>query len=60
MNIKEKIKKEIDLLPDGLLDIVQKYLDSIKNPREPRRKKIHMLHLKGQYDNLNIRQRAYE
>lgn len=59
MVIKEKIKKEIDLLPDELLWKIQKVLDSIKIPKG-RRKKIRTLHLKGQYDNLNIRQNAYE
>jgi hypothetical protein len=59
MTIKEKIKKEIDLLPDELLDQVQKYLDNI-TVTPIRRKKIHTLHLKGQYDNLNLIQKAYE
>ena len=59
MTIKENIKKEIDLLPDELLDQVQQYLDNIKVTRI-KRKKIHTLHLKGQYDNMNLRQKAYE
>lgn len=37
MTTKEKIKKRIDLLPDEVLDQVQKYLDSIKR-NEDRRK----------------------
>jgi len=59
MTTKEKIKKTIDLLPNDLLDQVQIYLDSIKTQIKGKRK-IHTLHLKGQYDNLNVRQRAYE
>ncbi len=59
MTIKENIEKEIDLLPDELLDQVQNYLDNIKVTRI-KRKKIHTLHLKGQYDNINLRQKAYE
>ena len=59
MTLKEKIKKRIDLLPDELLDQVQNYLDSVKTERRPKRK-IRTLHLKGQYDNLNVRQKAYE
>lgn len=59
MTIKEKIKKEIDLLPDELLDQVQKYLDNIKVTRI-KRKELHTLHLKGQYDNMDLRQKAYE
>lgn len=59
MTTKEKIKKRIDLLPDELVEQVQKYLDSIKTQRRPK-KRIRTLHLKGQYDNLDVRQKAYE
>ncbi len=59
MTIKEKIKEEIDLLPDELLDQVQEYLNSIKVSRI-KREKTHTLHLKGQYDSMNLRQKAYE
>ena len=59
MIIKEKIKKEIDLLPDELLDQIQKYIDSIK-VTQVRKKIFHTLHLKGQFGNLNLRQKAYE
>ena len=53
MTTKEKIKKRIDLLPDELVEQVQKYLDSIKTQQRPK-KRIRTLHLKGQYDNLNV------
>jgi len=59
MTTKEKIKKRIDSLPDELLEQVQKYLDSIKTQRRTK-KRIRTLHLKGQYDNLNVRQKEYE
>ena len=59
MKIKERIKKEIDQMPDELLYQVQKYLDSIRESH-PRKGKIKSIHLKGQYDNVNIRQKAYE
>jgi len=59
MEIKEKIKKEIDQMPEELLYRIQRYLDSIKKISTSK-KKIRSLHLKGQYDNLNIRQKAYE
>lgn len=59
MKIKEKIKKEIDQMPDELLYEVQKYLMTI-NKRNKLKQKIRKLHLKGQYDNINIRQKAYE
>jgi hypothetical protein len=59
MTIKENIKREIDLLPDELLEQVQKYLNNIKITRI-KKINIHTLHLKGQYDNMNLRQKAYE
>lgn len=59
MQIKEKLKKEIDRMPDTLLLQVQKYLESLKN-NNPQKRKIPSLHLNGQYDNMNIRQKAYE
>ncbi len=59
MKIKEKIKKEIDTMPEELLYELQKYLNRI-NKRTNTKKKIRKLHLKGQYDNINIRHKAYE
>lgn len=59
MKIKEKIKKEIDQMPDELLYEVQEYLKTI-NKRNNLKRKIRKLHLKGQYDHMNIRQKAYE
>ena len=59
MKIKEKIKKEIDQMPDELLYEVEKYLKTI-NKRNKMKRKIRKLHLHGHYDNVNIRQQAYE
>jgi len=59
MDIKEKIKREIDLLPDDLIKNLQMYLATIK-ARSSRKRKIPALKLKGQYDRLKIRQKAYE
>ena len=59
MQIKEKLKKEIDQMPEALLYQVQKYLDTIKTI-DTQKRKIRSLHLNGQYDNVNIRQKAYE
>ena len=59
MTIKEKIKKEIDKMPEELLYQLQEYLNSIKKSSQ-RKVKIKSLHLKGRYDNINIRQKAYE
>lgn len=57
--IKEKIKKEIDKLSEEFLDDVLKYLYNLKNTYKPK-KNIRRLHLKRQFDNMNIRQNAYE
>ena len=59
MEIREKIKKEIDQMPDELLYELEKYLKNI-NKRKMLKRKIRKLHLQGEYDNLNIRQKAYE
>ena len=59
MNTKEKIKKEIDKLSEEFLDDVLMYLYSFKNT-DKQKKGIQRMHLKGQFDNINIRQNAYE
>lgn len=59
MITKEKIKNEIDNLSEEFLDDILKYLYNLKNPHKPK-KDIRRLHLKGQFDNINIRQNAYE
>ncbi len=59
MTTKEKIKQKIDMLPDDVLTLVQKYIDNI-NPKKQPKKTIKTLHLKGQYDNVNVREIAYE
>ncbi|MHB2155173.1 hypothetical protein ACX8XN_12380 [Calditrichota bacterium GD2] len=59
MELKEKIKKEIDLIPEEYLPQLERYLKTIKSGK---RKQLHIktLHLKGKYDNLNLRKLAYE
>ena len=59
MNTKEKIKNEIDHLSEEFLDDILKYLNNLKNTHKTK-KNIRRLHLKGQFDNINIRQNAYE
>jgi hypothetical protein len=56
---KEKVKQEIDKLPDNLVEKVYWFIYSIQPPK-PVRKKIHSFKLKGQFDNINIRAKAYE
>ena len=59
MITKEIIKKEIDGLPDNLLNQVHQFINSMK-PKDINRKNIHSFKLKGMFDNVNIRQKAYE
>ncbi len=59
MTTKEKVKREIDKLPDESLEKVYKYIHSLRT-QPVRKKKIHTFNLKGQLDNVNIRERAYE
>ena len=59
MELKEKIKNEIDSIPEEYLPQVERYLEIIKSGIM-KEKRIRTLHLKGIYDNLNIRRVAYE
>jgi len=59
MTVKEKIKKEIDRLPDKTVEQLLRYLNTIK-VKNKKHRIIPTLHLKGQYDNINIRHQAYE
>ncbi len=59
MTNKEKVKKEIEKMPNDLLEKVYKYINSLKT-KTTNKKKIHTFSLKGQLDNVNIRERAYE
>ncbi|MBW1999396.1 MAG: hypothetical protein JRJ29_15725 [Deltaproteobacteria bacterium] len=59
MELKEKIKKEIDSLPEEYLPQLERYLETIKNGKQ-KEKRIKTVHLKGKFDNLDIRRVAYE
>ena len=59
MELKEEIKKEIDLIPDEYLSQIQRYLKIIKK-RKLKEKQIKTLHLKGKFDNVHIRRATYE
>ncbi len=59
MITKEKIKKEIDKMPNELMEKVYKYINGLKS-KESKKKEIHTFNLKGQFDNINFRERAYE
>ena len=59
MTLKEKMKKEIDHLPDRILIQLQRYLKNLRINQKVA-KDIPKLHLRGQYDDLDIRHQAYE
>ena len=59
MTTKEKIKKDLDDLPNELLQQVHQFIKSVKR-RNSNKKEIRSFKLGGQFDELNIRQRAYE
>lgn len=59
MITKETVKQEIDKIPDYLLEDVLEFIGNIKNENTLRRQ-VHTYKLKGKFDNLNIRAKAYE
>jgi hypothetical protein len=56
---KEKVKRKIDRVPKNLLNEVDKYIDTVISEKTDK-KKIHTFKLKGQFDNIDFRERAYE
>ena len=59
MVTKDKIKREIDRMPNDLLEKVYKYINGLIS-RKTTKRKLHTYKLKGQFDNINTRERAYE
>lgn len=59
MITKEKVKREIDRMPNELLEKVYKYINSLTMQKSVR-KKLHTYKLKGQFDDINVREKAYE
>ena len=59
MTIKDKVKKEIDKMPEDTLKQVYIFIKSIKFKKN-HKKEIHTFKLSGQFDNVNIREKAYE
>lgn len=59
MITKEKIKRKIDRIPQNLLEKVDEYIDTIIKEKINNRK-FHTYKLKGQFDKINIREKAYE
>jgi hypothetical protein len=46
-------------MPNDLLEKVYKYINGLKSPKITK-KKFHTYKLKGQFDNINVREKAYE
>ena len=59
MVAKERIKRKIDYMPNDLLEKVYKYINELTG-RDTTKKKFRTYKLKGQFDNINVRERAYE
>ena len=59
MELKEKIKKEIDSIPEEYLFQLEKHIKILKNNIQ-KEKRIKTLHLQGKFDKVNIRKMAYE
>jgi len=59
MVTKEKLKKEIDKLPQNLLGQVYQFINSMKEKKRTKNR-IRAFKLKGQFDDINIREKAYD
>lgn len=59
MTTRDKLKKEIDKLPDELISKVYQFINSLR-PVSKKTVKLQTFKLKGQLDDVNIREKAYE
>jgi len=59
MELKEKIKKEIDMIPEEYLPQIERYIKIIKSEKT-KKKQVKTTHLKGRLDNIDIIRLAYE
>ena len=59
MNTKEKVKHEIDTLPDKMLDDILTYIKRLKKHPGVKRS-VHTYKLDGRFDSLNVREKAHE
>lgn len=57
MVTKERVKREIDRMPNELLEKVYKFINGLKT--EKPKKKFHTYKLQGQFDDINVREKAY-
>ena len=59
MITKEIIKKELDKMQDDVMQEIYEFIHSIKTTKT-RKRKLHTYKLKGKFDNVNVRESAYE
>ncbi len=59
MTTKEKVKRELDKMPDDLVEKVYIFIGTIKSKKKVK-KRIHTFNLNGTFDHQNIRAAAYE
>lgn len=59
MTTKEKLKREIDQLNDDLIEEIYRIINNLKRKNRKKRE-IHTYKLGGIFDDLKIRQEAYE
>ena len=59
MITKDTVKKEIDTMPDELLEEVYKFIHAVKGAKT-KKGRIHTFKLNGSFDQLDIREKAYE
>ena len=59
MITKARIKRKIDKMPNEFLDKVYNYINTLTSTKT-KVKKTHTYKLKGQFDDMNIRAKAYE
>lgn len=60
MVTKEEIKKEVDKLPENMLDEIYKLLRSLSIDNSPVPKQWTVRNFKGKFDQLDVRTSAYE
>lgn len=60
MITRDLLKSEIDQLPDAALKEVQAYLQFLKTIRPAEKRKRPSFKLNGQFDEVHIRQQAYD
>jgi len=59
MTTKEKVIKEIDTMPDELVEEVYKFIHTVKGAKT-KKARIHTFKLNGCFDRIDIREKAYE